>query len=120
TRDELRVVDDQIGTPTSAALIASVTARLLEAIAADRPPAAGIYHLAAAGCTSWFEYARYLLARAAEHGLALRCRAADVRAIPSAAYPQAARRPLYSCLGTAKLEATLGVAMPDWRRGVDA
>lgn len=120
TRSELAVVDDQIGAPTSAALIAAVTTRLLLAIEAGRAPVAGLYHLASAGCASWFEYARYLLDRAAGQGLRLRCRAADVRAISSAEYAQAARRPRNSRLATAKIEAAFGMSMPDWREGVDA
>lgn len=119
-RAELRVVDDQLGAPTGAALVASVTGRLLEAIAAGRPPDPGIYHVAAGGCTNWCEYARYLLARAEEQGIALRCRAADVRAVSSDEYPQQARRPRNSRLATAKIEAALGITLPDWRDGVDA
>lgn len=117
-RESLRVVADQIGAPTSATLIADVTSQLVDRYADDRPPPSGIYHLAAAGEVSWHGYAVELLAAALEFGHPLRCRLEAITAIPSAEYPQAARRPLNSRLDCTKLEALLGATLPDWRDGV--
>jgi len=118
TRDSLRVVADQIGAPTAAALIAEVTLRAIAMVDSGRPPPAGIYHLAAKGETSWHNYARFLIETAAASGAALRCRADDIAAVASSDYPQPARRPRNSRLDTTKLETTLGLSLPDWRDGV--
>lgn len=116
-RDSLNVVADQHGAPTGADLIADVTAlaahRLLRDPAADA--LAGTYHLAAAGETTWYGYARFVLERAQANGAALNVPADAVRAIPTEAYPVPARRPANSRLATGKLAAAFGVTMPDWR-----
>jgi dTDP-4-dehydrorhamnose reductase len=112
-RDEMRVVDDQVGVPTSARLVANVTALVL---ARGQDPAVptdntGLYHLAARGTTTWFGFAQRILALdpdRAEH----RCH--DITPIPTAAYPTRAPRPRYSVLDTAKLERTFHVRMPEW------
>ncbi|CAM3364745.1 dTDP-4-dehydrorhamnose reductase [Bordetella sputigena] len=113
--DELSVIDDQIGAPTGADLIADVTAH---AIARTRSGSGlpGTYHLAAAGETSWYAYARYVLEKAAEHGVALR--ASTVKPISSSAYKAAARRPLNSRLNTALLRESFGLSLPAWQAGV--
>ncbi|UYB51721.1 dTDP-4-dehydrorhamnose reductase [Xanthomonas sp. AM6] len=110
-RDELRVVADQIGTPTPAALIAAVTARALDGVAAS-----GIWHLTAAGQTTWHGFAEQLLARAVERGLLARM--PRVQAIASVDFPTVARRPAYSCLDPGELARTFGVRLPDWREGL--
>ncbi|MEK0431057.1 MAG: dTDP-4-dehydrorhamnose reductase [Gemmatimonadota bacterium] len=119
-RDRVRVVDDQIGAPTDAALVASVTRtvlqRLLKAGAASFPW--GTYHVAAAGETSWCGAARYLLEEAQRLGVAPSVAAAVVDATPTAAYPTPARRPLNSRLDTTKLRTSFGLTLPDWRTGV--
>lgn len=117
-RDSLRVVADQVGAPTSAGLIAAVTARLVERYAAAKPPPSGLYHLAAAGAVSWHAYAVHLVAAARDLGHPLRCRPDAIAAITSADYPQPARRPRNSRLACEKLEALLGTPLPDWREGV--
>jgi dTDP-4-dehydrorhamnose reductase len=117
-RDSLRVVADQVGAPTAAALIAEVTLRAISMVDSGRPPPAGTYHLAAKGETSWHGYARFLVDAARASGAVLRCRADAIAAIASSDYPQPARRPLNSRLDTTRLETTLGVALPDWRDGV--
>lgn len=108
-RDVLRVVADQIGTPTPAALIADVTTRVLGGDCAR----SGIWHLTATGETSWHGFAEAIFNGAVERGLITR--APRVEAITTADYPTPARRPAYSRLDTATLGRDFGVALPDWR-----
>lgn len=116
-RDQLKVVCDQFGAPTSAELIADVTALAIHSITrSDHQDAlAGTYHLAAAGRTTWHAYAQYLVQQASMRGMALRTTPERIEAIPAAAYPTAARRPRNSCLDTGKLQRTFGLALPDWQ-----
>jgi dTDP-4-dehydrorhamnose reductase len=118
-REELGVVADQRGAPTAAALIAEVTAEVLRR---SRDPAravaGGIYHLAPRGETTWHGFAELVLAEAAAAGLPLRARPGSIRPLTTAEYPTAARRPANSLLCTAKLEAALARALPNWEDGV--
>lgn len=114
-RDHLSVVDDQWGAPTGAALIADVTAHVLRSAIRD-PSLAGLYHLTAEGETSWYGYARHLIEVARSLELPVK---ADVRPIPSSAYPTAARRPHNSRLNNSKLEKAFGLRLPPWRQGVE-
>lgn len=119
-RSSLSIVADQIGAPTAAALIAEVTARLLSDYADD--PASfpyGTYHLTASGATSWYDYARFVVGLAEQAGLPLRLKAADILPIPASGYPLPAQRPANSRLDCGKLQQTLGLALPDWRDGVE-
>ncbi|MEO7152147.1 MAG: dTDP-4-dehydrorhamnose reductase [Burkholderiaceae bacterium] len=118
-RDALSVIDDQVGAPTGAELIADVTAHALRATL-DRPELCGTYHLAAAGATTWHGYARHVI-EAARARDAHRVRVAPdaIRAVPSAAFPTPARRPLNSRLHGGKLQRAFGLHLPDWRVGVD-
>ncbi len=116
-RDSLSVVDDQVGAPTSAPLIADVTAQALARLR-EAPELAGVYHLAAAGETSWCGLARHALALACERGVALRCGPEAVRGIPTTDYPTPARRPLNSRLDTHKLREAFGIDLPSWQDGV--
>lgn len=122
SRDALSVVADQWGAPTRAALIADVTAHVVRAVVhtSSSDALAGVYHLAAAGETTWHAYAQRVLAEAAAHGLAMRAQAADVKAIPSSDYPTRARRPANSRLDTRKLRDTFGLHLPPWEDGVRA
>jgi dTDP-4-dehydrorhamnose reductase len=119
-REEISVVDDQIGAPTSAARIAAVTAAAIGRLAGqtERQPASGIYHLAAAGETSWHGYAKLVAAAGRAGGLPLRLDPDRIRPIPSSAWPQAARRPGNSRLDTARLQSTFEVALPPWQEDV--
>jgi dTDP-4-dehydrorhamnose reductase len=118
TRDSLNVIDDQVGAPTGAELLADVTAHAWR-IAAQRPELSGVYHAVAAGATSWHGYATHVIAFAKARGLALRVSPDDIRAIDSASYPQAAQRPKNSRLATAKLQNAFGFRLPPWQDGVD-
>ncbi|TAA28752.1 dTDP-4-dehydrorhamnose reductase [Pseudoxanthomonas winnipegensis] len=112
-RDELRVVADQIGTPTSAALIADVTAQVLR----QGTKASGTWHLTAAGQASWHGFAEAIFARAVAAGLL--ARAPRVVAISTSEYPTPARRPAYSCLDTTTMRHDFGVDLPSWETALD-
>ena len=117
-RDRLTVIDDQIGAPTGAELLADVTAHaLLQAM--RRPEDAGLYHLAASGETSWWGYARHVLAQAQRLQPERHLKAVEVLAVPSSAFVTAARRPHNSRLDTRKLQTTFDLHLPAWQEGVD-
>ena len=120
-RDALRVVADQVGSPTSAALIAETTAQILGVMAgqAADDPRWGMYHLTADGVTNWHAYARYVIAQARAAGWPIKVADDAIAAIRTEDYPVAATRPMNSCLDTGKVRATFGVSLPDWRVGVD-
>ena len=113
-RDALTVIDDQFGAPTSAELLADVTAHTLR-IAMARPELAGLYHCVAAGETSWHAYACYVLEQALELGWVLKAGPQQVAAVATANYPTPARRPLNSRLDTSRLQAVFGLHMPHWK-----
>jgi len=117
-REALTVVDDQVGAPTSAELIADVTALALRHVQKVEC-AGGTYHLTAAGETSWYDYARLLLRKAAAKGHHLKAGAQDVRPIATADYPTPARRIANSRLSTDKLQTVFGLTLPPWEAGVD-
>ncbi|MEA5122823.1 dTDP-4-dehydrorhamnose reductase [Xanthomonas floridensis] len=108
----LRVVADQIGTPTPAALIADITAHAL------RQPGepSGLWHLTAAGQTSWHGFAEAIFAQARARSLLTRV--PHVEAISTADYPTPATRPAYSRLDTHSLQETFGVHLPAWQDGL--
>ena len=111
-REELKVVADQIGTPTPAALIADVTAQAIQHPA----ELSGTWHLTANGETSWHGFAAAIFAGAQARGLI--ARAPKVLSITTAEYPTKAKRPAYSRLDTGRLQADLGIVLPDWREGL--
>ena len=116
-RDHLRVIDDQHGAPTSAEMLADVSAHALR-IAMNDPDLAGTYHCAAGGETSWCAYARWVIDTASHMGWTLRATPDAVAAIGTQDYPTPARRPLNSRLNTERLQAAFGVHLSDWRVGV--
>lgn len=111
-RDVLRVVADQIGTPTPATLIADVSAHILQ----QRLTLSGTYHLTATGATSWHGFAEAIFAEAVARGILPR--APRVEAITTAEYPTPARRPAYSCLDVTRLQADSGLLLPAWQDGL--
>lgn len=117
-RDTLSVVDDQVGAPTAAPWIAQATAQAIGRLQ-QAPELAGVYHLAAAGETSWCGLARHAIAQAQARGATLRCGPDAVRAIPSAGYPTPARRPLNSRLDTQRLRQAFDIEPPSWQAGAD-
>jgi len=113
-RDTLRVVDDQIGAPTPARLIADITAQVVKQWRRDETPARdGVYHLVASGQTSWCGFARAIFERAQAAGLI--GQAPTVQAIRTDEYPTKAARPAWSVLDTAKLRDAFDIALPDWQ-----
>jgi dTDP-4-dehydrorhamnose reductase len=120
-RDSMRVIADQFGAPTTAALIADVTAQIVARhwLHADRRSfKSGVYHLAAAGETTWHGYATEVLRNAAARGVELKVDPERIEAIPATAYPLPAPRPANSRLDTAKLRETFGIHLPDWKQGI--
>ena len=117
-RERLTVIDDQLGAPTGAELLADVTALALRQVL-HRPQDGGLYHLAASGQTSWHGYAKHVIAQAKRAQPAIKILANDVAAVPSSAFVTAAARPLNSRLNTTKFQATFGLQLPPWQHGVD-
>lgn len=104
-RDEIAVVDDQIGVPNWSRTLARATARVLASPIEALGERTGVYHLSCGGQASWFEFA----------GTILRDAAVRVRPIPTTAYPTPARRPAYGVLDTAKFSHAFGFTLPHWR-----
>jgi dTDP-4-dehydrorhamnose reductase len=119
-RERLTVIDDQHGAPTGADLIADVTAHALVHAMID--PAAGlsgIYHLVAAGETSWHGYASHVIAQARQIQPVLTLKVTDIAPVPTSAFPTPAKRPLNSRLSTHKLQQAFGIVLPPWQQGVN-
>ena len=116
-RDELKIVADQIGAPTSAELIADVTALCVGYVrhCPERfVDTDGIYNLVAAGATSWQNYAQFVVENAARLGLLLKLSPDSILPITTREYPLPAMRPLNSRLATDKLNRVFGVELPQW------
>ena len=110
-RDELRIVDDQVGVPNWTRALASATSRVLRLGRETLESRAGLYHLSCRGETTWFRFAQAFLRDMPQ-----------VRVVPitTAEYPTPARRPAYGVLDTTKFVRTFGFALPDWREALDA
>jgi dTDP-4-dehydrorhamnose reductase len=117
-REQLKVIDDQIGAPTGADLLADITAHAIRAVRRDAA-LSGLYHLVAAGETSWLDYARFVIAHARERGLSIKVAQDQILPTSTANYPTPARRPLNSRLDTHKLRAAFDVTLPHWQVGVE-
>jgi len=117
TRETLQVINDQLGAPTGAELLADVTAHAIRQ-ALQAPSMAGVYHLAASGCTSWYEYAKYVIALMDTAQPAIKKVATEIKPVPTSAFPTPARRPHNSRLDTTKLQTTFGLVLPAWQTGV--
>jgi dTDP-4-dehydrorhamnose reductase len=117
-REALSVIDDQIGAPTGADLLADITAHAIVRLAA-KPQLSGLYHLAAAGETSWYGYAQHVFEQARLKGVVLKLDNAQFKAIPTSAYPTAAQRPLNSRLNCSKLKSHFDLYIPPWQQGVN-
>ena len=118
-RDQLKIIADQIGAPTGAELLADVTAQAIRTVQ-NRPDGqmlAGLYHLAAAGETSWHGYAQFVIGYARQTGQPIRVQPEAIEAIPTSAYPTPAKRPHNSRLDTTKLQTTFGLHLPGWKDG---
>ena len=116
-KDELNIIADQHGAPTSAELIADVTALALYRISQSESHAtlAGTYHLVAGGETTWHGFARHLLELVRARDVELKVQPENVRPIPTEAYPLPAKRPQNSRMDTTKLSNTFSLHLTDWR-----
>jgi dTDP-4-dehydrorhamnose reductase len=116
-REIINVIDDQIGAPTGAELLADVTAHAIRT-ALQKPEVAGLYHLVAGGETSWHGYASFVLDFARNAGIPLKVAPDSIQPVPTAAFPTPARRPHNSRMSTAKLQYSFGLSLPMWQTGV--
>ena len=117
-RERLTVIDDQIGSPTGADLLADLTAHALRAAVA-RPELAGTYHAVANGETSWHGYARHVIEYARAAGQPIKVAPEAVEAVQTSAFPTPARRPANSRMNTSKLRNAFDLALPSWQAGVE-
>ena len=128
-RERLTVINDQIGAPTGADLLADVTAHAIRQVTQSRHTAtpdstsaenlAGIYHLVASGQTSWFDYAQHVISQAQLVQPTLQIKAQQIDPVPTSAFPTPAKRPFNSRLNTTKLQASFGLTLPPWQAGVN-
>ena len=117
-REELKIIADQIGIPTSAEFIADITALSLYFFAKNRIDSewrSDTYHLTPTGYTSWYGFARYVLCEVQNNGIILRTTLKNVHPINTTDFPTIAKRPLNSRLDTHKLAKAFGVQIPHWQ-----
>lgn len=117
-RDEVRVVADQVGTPTWASDIATASATLLPQLSPDgeQSPLTGIYHFTNSGVASWYDFAVAIFEEAKLLGFPVKVQ--RIVPISTAEYPTPAVRPAYSVLSGKKVSAALGTYPPYWRDGL--
>jgi dTDP-4-dehydrorhamnose reductase len=121
-KEVIEVISDTFGTPTSAELIADVTANILYRILWDdeiRRTATGTYHLVASGKTSWYEYAKLLVTAARRRGIPLKVTPNKVFPTKSETYLAAAKRPKNSEMSNIKISSKFGLNLPTWESGVN-
>ena len=116
-RDSLTVIDDQVGAPTGADLLADVTAHTIRSVQ-NTPTLGGLYHLVAAGETTWYGYARFVIDFALKMDCELKTNPESIAPVPTSAFPTPAERPKNSRLNTRKLETNFGLTLPNWQTGV--
>ena len=117
-RETLSVIYDQIGAPTSAELLADVTAHVIRSLSEGRGEE-GTFHCVAKGETSWFCFARFVIEWARANGQSIKVAPEGVRPIPTSQYPTLAARPLNSRLSTDKLARVFSLTLPHWQVGVE-
>lgn len=120
-RDKLIVINDQFGAPTGADLIADITAHAIRQVttAGKVRKLAGIYHLVASGETTWFNYAKHVVAQAQKAQPTIKIKTTEIFPVPTNAFPTAASRPHNSRLSTHKLQRTFGLTLPTWQTGIN-
>jgi dTDP-4-dehydrorhamnose reductase len=117
-RDSLNVIDDQIGAPTGADLLADITAHAIRT-ALQQATVSGLYHLVAKGETSWHGYASFLIEFARSAGVELKVAPEAIMPVPTSAFPTPAKRPHNSRMDTAKLQGVFDLHPPEWQIGVE-
>lgn len=121
-RDELNIVADQFGAPTTARAIADITAHMVRQ--AQQTRTAGgtayrdVYHVTADGATNWHEFAKTIVEGARQYGLLDPKRPLRLNPIGTSDYPLPAKRPVNSLLSNQKLRDRFGIAIPAWQRGL--
>ena len=119
-RDSLSVIDDQIGAPTGAELLADVTALALRQIQQfNGGDLTGLYHLVAGGHTSWHGFASFVIDHALKAGVSLQVQSNAIKKIATSEYTTAAKRPLNSRLNTDKVQTAFNITLPTWQVGVE-
>jgi dTDP-4-dehydrorhamnose reductase len=119
-RDKLTVINDQHGAPTGADLVADVTAHAMRRVLNTQNSSfSGVYHLVAAGETTWHGYASHVIEKAKVSKPEAGWKVADISPVPTSAFPTPAMRPLNSRLCTHKLQQNFGLVLPPWEQGVD-
>ena len=121
-RSELRVVCDQIGTPTSAELVADVSSLCLSRIVQDdlsSKDISGVYHLTSTGKTSWYNFAKYVIIETKKLGGVFLTDPENIIAINTSEYPLPAERPANSLLNSQKLCKTFNLYLPSWKIHAD-
>lgn len=121
-REELRIVADQVGAPTGAALISDVTAQVLgQYLRSEKKEnfPFGLFHLTASDLTSWHEVAQFVVRKALEAGVVLKVSPEKIHPIPYSAYPVPAMRPGNSQLDCSLLKKAFGICLPRWEAGVE-
>ena len=114
-RDEISVVSDQVGSPTSSIDIARATLEICKQLSdKSQPPAWGIFHMSGTGTASWAEFAEEIFKISA----ALNGPFAKVKHIASEDFPSIVKRPANSRLNCSKLKTTYGVALPNWKNSL--
>ncbi|QWF70821.1 dTDP-4-dehydrorhamnose reductase [Methylomonas paludis] len=116
-RDALSVIDDQIGAPTGAELLADVTAHAITT-ATQRPEISGLYHLTAQGNTSWYDYAKFVIDFANQAGVNIKVAAENIKPVSTDQFPTTAKRPHNSRLNSTKLQDSFNLKLPHWQTGV--
>jgi dTDP-4-dehydrorhamnose reductase len=120
-RETLKIVDDQVGAPTSSIELARATHTIVDGVLAGAYGAsdtwAGLYHMTCRGSVSWCGFAQAIFARA---GALLQGKMPMVHPIPAAEYPTPAQRPLNSVLSNEKLDARFGIPLAAWDEALDA
>lgn len=118
-RDHLCVVADQQGSPTSAALLADLTAHVIQQWR-DKPGnfPYGLYHCTTEGEVSWYDYARFVIEKAGQAGKPIRVLPTDIEPISTDAYPLPAKRPANSRLNCQRFKDTFQLELPHWQSGI--
>lgn len=118
-REELKIIADQYGAPTSARLLADTTAVIAQSLINGETGKFGTYHLVASGETTWHGYASKVVELANTLGIKTRVQPREIQPIPTEAYPLPAARPKNSRLSTQKIRNTFGIDIPDWSLDVE-
>ena len=118
--NQLKVVSDQVGAPTSAALLADATAHLVKQFQREGPQSFpfGTYHVTASGSTSWHAFAQFLIRYARDAGMPLKATPEDVQAILTQDFGAPAMRPANSRLNTERFQKAFGLRLPHWQQGI--